>query len=212
MSLSTPIQPRICDVVEHIYVISMPESDRRDGIIEMCDKLRKPYEFYWRYYVDNDPTSFRCGITGKRIPFGKNILHPPSFFKNPYNRRCTSLTRHHVDIYRKIAESGKIGMVLEDDSRIYDESVWTLPAPLSFHAISLTKGLSKNQTNGYDQDFKIKNFTNTADCIIVTPEYCRLFLIFFESGITEIRFDHLSNIFLRKTPAIRFFHSNKYFT
>jgi hypothetical protein len=178
----------------------------------MCDKLRKPYEFYWRYYVDDDPTSFRCGLTNNRESFGENIMHSITFFANAYNRRCLSLTRHHVDIYRKIADSGKIGMVLEDDARIYDESVWTLPAPLSFHAITLSRGLSKTSDNNFEREFKIKNGTNSTDCIIVTPEYCRRFLDFFYSGVAEIQFDHLLTQFLQNSPDIKFFHSNRYLT
>jgi hypothetical protein len=152
----------------------------------MCEKLGKPYEFYWRYYVDANPTSFKCGFTGGRESFGENIMHPLIFFENPFNRRCLSLTRHHVDIYQKIADSGRISMVLEDDARIFDPSVWTLPVPPSFHAITLSRGLSRTSNNGFERDFKIKNGTNSTDCIIVTPEYCRRFLDFFYSGITEV--------------------------
>jgi hypothetical protein len=211
---------KLCDIVDKIYIISMPGCDRQSGVIDVCRQLGVEYEFYWKYYEGtvNGHSAFPPNHSNGHIPtypFPPNIIQPRTFFESSYNRKCLSLTRHHTDIYRRIAHETNpnyMALVLEDDARIFDITTWQLTVPPKFDAITLSRGLSKTDTNNFERDFKIHNCTNSTDCILVTPQYCRKFIDFYENGITEIQFDHLSNIFLRSIPNIKFFHSNKYLT
>lgn len=200
---------KLINTIEKIYIISHPESERRERVLHTIRTLfpRVPYEFVFKHYPDTVERELGNWIGGvEYIPYYEELL---TCNHQGYYRRNLSLFFNHMECYKSFMRESLIQscLVLEDDAIIDNAALLDADIPNArWDAISIGRGLFSDDYM-QPRKFVLQRQTNCTEAIIITKEFASKVLNFSCRYLLKFEVDHQLNWVLKSDPNIKYFQA-----